>query len=68
MQVLLFSLACLFTVNAVLSLDKQRDCKCRIQTSKRIVGGMCPGEYLSNLLAFQKPLLIKSKLLVISDY
>jgi len=34
-----FALLCLLFVNAVFSLDKANDCKCRIQASKRIVGG-----------------------------
>lgn len=53
---LLTILICLLLINLVSSLDKQRDCKCRIQTNRRIVGGsdlsdlLCRGIFEENLL------------------
>lgn len=34
-----FGILCLFLVEMANSLNKDRDCKCRIQSKKRIVGG-----------------------------
>lgn len=36
---LLAALVGLLLVNVASSLNKQRDCKCRAQASKRIIGG-----------------------------
>ena len=39
MNKLLLNLVFCFLLVNVYSLDKKRDCKCRIQTSQRIIGG-----------------------------